>query len=271
MASTYVWLRGLLLRQDAEHDYYCRTYQAHSLLGRVGYLFMYLAPGIVGFVAINIEPVYSWLREASGLQDRWLQYAMFIVVTYLWHIAWPFVALMWLDKLSFGGALRFLGLNRVDWTGVLVVMPLVLFVPYTLLSIPYFYWVIGPLEAWLWTVPVFQMPEYSIFKAGLYDFPALALLFLFLGNFLGEELYYRGYLMKKTAFLGKHNWWVSSMLFAVYHFWQVPQTWPLILPAVIFGLMMVWRKDLYVVIGLHFLLNLVWLPLMYGGFVPPPA
>jgi membrane protease YdiL (CAAX protease family) len=33
--------------------------------------------------------------------------------------------------------------------------------------------------------------------------------FLFIGNFLGEELYFRGYLMKKIAFLGNSAWIVK--------------------------------------------------------------
>ncbi len=99
------------------------------------------------------------------------------------------------------------------------------------------------------------MPDYSIFKGDLYDFPVM-LLFLFIGNFLGEELYYRGYLMKKCSFLGQHTWWITSILFALYHLWQIPETWPSILPVLIFGFMMMLRKDIYVVIILHIFLNL---------------
>ena len=46
----------------------------------------------------------------------------------------------------------------------------------------------------------------------------------FVGNFLGEELYFRGYLMKKTAFLGGWNWVFNSVAFSLYHLWQAPQT-----------------------------------------------
>jgi hypothetical protein len=82
----------------------------------------------------------------------------------------------------------------------------------------------------------------------------------FIGNFVGEELYFRGYLMKKTSFLGGWNWAVNSALFVVYHLWQIPQTWPLIGIGLIFGFYMQWRKDFWSVVVLHLLINLAWGP-----------
>jgi membrane protease YdiL (CAAX protease family) len=76
------------------------------------------------------------------------------------------------------------------------------------------------LETWLNRVEVFRAPRYSIFQDvpdNIYSFPPSALLLLLLGNLGGEEPHFRSYLMKKTAFLGKMNWAVSSMLFALYH------------------------------------------------------
>jgi membrane protease YdiL (CAAX protease family) len=108
-------------------------------------------------------------------------------------------------------------------------------------------------------VPLFRIPSYSIFQdtsENIYSFPPVALLFLGVGNFLGEELYFRGYLMKKSAFLGKMNWIVNSVLFALYHLWQVQQTWPMIGLALPFGLLMALRKDLYVLIAFHFFANM---------------
>jgi len=77
--------------------------------------------------------------------------------------------------------------------------------------------------------PPLSHPAWSIFggdPSGLYAFPPFALLLLFIGNFLGEELYFRGYLMKKSSFLGRANWFINPFLFALYHLWQIPMTWP---------------------------------------------
>jgi hypothetical protein len=57
--------------------------------------------------------------------------------------------------------------------------------------------------------------------------------------------------MKKSAFLGKLNWIVNSGLFALYHLWQVQQTWPMIGLVLAFGLLMALRKDLYVLVAFH--------------------
>jgi membrane protease YdiL (CAAX protease family) len=62
--------------------------------------------------------------------------------------------------------------------------------------------------------------------------------------------------MKKSAFLGKLNWIVNSVLFALYHLWQVQQTWPLIWLVLAFGLLMALRKDLYILIAFHFMVNM---------------
>ena len=88
-------------------------------------------------------------------------------------------------------------------------------------------------------------------------------MFLFIGNFLGEELYFRGYLMKKSSFLGRANWFVNPLLFALYHLWQIPQTWPLIGLVLAFGLLMRMRKDLYVLVAFHLFVNM-WLT--YGEY-----
>jgi len=170
----------------------------------------------------------------------------------------PFLALKYVDKLSLSEILAFLGLNRIDRRGLFLVLP-VYFVLFALVSLPYFKFVAPVIEGWIKSVPIFRIPGYSIFQEtpeAMYGFPAIALLFLAIGNFFGEEIYFRGYLMKKSAFLGTLNWVVNSLLFGLYHFWQVQQTWPMLGLVLAFGLLMALRKDLYVLIMFHFLANM---------------
>ncbi len=261
-----VHLQRFFVREDPVYDAFAEKHQATTTTSRLTYLLLHLLPGIFAVIVLNIPAVYYPIRDAIGLPDRTFQYLLFIGVTYVWHMGLPFLILKTVDKLSFRESLAFLGLNRIDWKGVVVVLPVIMVV-YTVVSIPWFLWPYLPLEQWLSAVPIFQMPDYSIFAGDFYAFPPLWLAFLFIGNFLGEEVYYRGYLMKKTAFLGRHNWWVTSALFALYHLWQVEQTWPLFLPALIFGAVMVLRKDIYVVIVLHVVLNLWWVNFMDASFV----
>ena len=139
-------------------------------------------------------------------------------------------------------------------------------VGFAIVSVPYMQFVWSPLHRVCQAVPLFHIPAWSIFggdSRGLYAFPPFALLLLFIGNFLGEELYFRGYLMKKSSLLGRANWFINPFLFALYHLWQIPMTWPLVGLVFAFGLLMWMRKDLYVLIAFHLFVNM-WL--MYGEY-----
>jgi hypothetical protein len=254
------WINRFFVRQDAMYDHYTANYQAQSLGAKTFYLVMYLLPGILVWTFINIEPVYRAELRLTGVPGRYLQYGWLIFITFFWHMLLPLLILRCSDKLTWKQCLEFLSLNRVDLRGLFVVLPVYCLL-FALVALPYMQWLWNPLERWLWAVPAFQMPSYTIFKGGpggLYDFPPVALLLLFIGNFLGEELYFRGYLMKKTAFLGNATWLINSTLFAIYHFWQVPQTWPLAGMVLTIGLLMQLRKNLYVLIAFHFFINM-WL------------
>ena len=259
------WLRRFFVREDSLYDHYAAIGQPNSRSAKVFYLLMHLLPGVLGWALINVNSIYQAQLRLTGLPGRSLQYAWLIVVACGWHMVLPVLLLHFKDKLSWKETWEFLGLNRVDPHGLFLVLP-VYCALFALAALPYMHWIWSPLEKWLQSVPAFHMPEYTIFKGGpegLYSFPPIALLFLFIGNFLGEELYFRAYLMKKIAFLGNAAWIVNSMLFAIYHFWQIPQTWPLVGLVLAIGLLMQLRKDLYVLVAFHLFINM-WLT--YGAY-----
>lgn len=254
------WLQRFFVREDPTYDRYAATCQAKSSAARLFYLLMYLLPGILVYVAINVGSVYRAELRYIAVSGKNLQFGWVMLITFGWHMFTPFLFLRFADKLTFRQSLEFLGLNRIDLRGLFLVLP-VYCAGFAIVSLPYMSFLWNPISAWLRTIPAFQIPAYSIFQGGpdgLYSFPPVALLFLFIGNFLGEELYFRGYLLKKTAFLGGAVWIVNSLLFAVYHFWQVPQTWPLLGLVLALGLLMRLRKDLYLLIAFHFFINM-WL------------
>lgn len=251
-------IKKFVIREDKVHDDFEEKYQAKTTFAKWFYIFMALAPGILAFILLNINSVYYASLELTGWSGMFFQGFMMFFVTYFWHIVLPLLMLRYNDKLTFRESLAFLGLNRFDKRGFFVVMPII-FVIFAFMMLPYYSYIAIPLRELVRSFEFFTMPEYSIFLGGpngLYSFPITALILLLIGNFFGEEIYYRGYLMKKTAFLGHWNWMISSLLFGFYHFWQAEQTWPMFIPVAIFGLMMVWRKDIYVLIGLHALLNI---------------
>jgi hypothetical protein len=251
------------VRDDAVYDRYASICQAKSTLAKVIYLVLYLLPGILAYVLLFIGPVFRAQLHLTGLSPRNLQYAWLLIVAVGWHMFVPFFFLRRIDKLSLRQSFEFLGLNRIDWRGLLLVLP-VYCAAFALVSLLYMTFLWPPLFHWLQAVPAFRPPSYSIFQGpdvpggNLYSFSPFALAFLFIGNFLGEELYFRGYLMKKTAFLGRANWIVNSLLFGMYHLWQVPPTWASIGLILAFGLLMSLRKDLWVLVVFHLFVNM-WL------------
>ena len=76
---------------------------------------------------------------------------------------------------------------------------------FTAVSLPYMKYIFPPLTDWVASIPGLNPPEYSIFRnpSGVYSLlPAWFVGLGLIGNFLCEELYFHGYLMKKIGFLG---------------------------------------------------------------------
>jgi len=258
-------LKRFFVREDPTYDRWERACQPKSAFGKGAYLALYFLPGLLAAVVINVPAVFFAELRITHLSPRYLQFGWLLIITLGWHLLSPFIFLRLFDRLTIRESLSFLGLNRIDLKGLFVVLP-VFCCGVALVSVPYMQFVWAPLTALVQSIPLFHVPRWSIFggdPAGLYAFPPLALALLFIGNFLGEELYYRGYLMKKSSFLGRANWFINPFLFALYHLWQIPFTWPLIGLVFAFGLLMWLRKDLYVLIAFHFFFNM-WLT--YGEY-----
>ena len=233
-----------------------------QLTRRIFYLASYLIPGIIAYCLVNLEPVLSLGARLFGTTGDMYQYCLFVIFTFGWHIIYPIVMLRFVDGLQWHQIPRYLRLDKFSLKEVCLVAPLA-FLVFTLLATPYMLYVYEPVRFWLETIPVFQIPEHSIFGSyeRFYGAPMYLMSLMMIGNFVGEEVYFRGYLMRKTEFLGVHNWWISSVLFSIYHFWQIPQTWPLMIPVLAFGLLMQWRQNLYTLIVFHFLFNVAWYPI----------
>jgi hypothetical protein len=177
------WLRRFFVRDDAVYVTFEAHYQAKTTLSKAIYLFLYLLPGIVAFVCINVEPVFRAEMALTGLSARYLQYAWVLAITFGWHMFVPFLVLRYVDKLSLRESIAFVGLNRVDWRGIFLVLPVYFFL-FVLISVPYQKFVAPIIENWTQAVPLFRIPSYSIFQdtpENMYSFPPVALLILGIG------------------------------------------------------------------------------------------
>ena len=237
-------VKRFFVREDDRFDHWSSQYQATTLTSRLSYLGLHLLPGILAFLLINVSEIYQPVVAATGISGPLLQGVYLAIFSCLWHLLWPLFSLRWHDKLTIRESLEFLGLGHFDGRGVVLVMPLVL-VAFVIFTLPYVILFYPPIKAWLDSIPLLKIPPYSIFQEGrIFQLPAILLVILAIGNYVGEEVYYRGSLLKKIGFLGSWAWVVNSILFGLYHIWQAPETWPIVPSALFFGLLMRWRKKM---------------------------
>ena len=115
------WLQRFFLREDPTYDRYAATCQATSWAAKFFYLLMYLLPGILVYVAINVGSVYRAELRLTGVSGKNLQFGWVMLITFGWHMLTPFLFLRFADKLTFRQSLEFLGLNRIDLRGLFLV------------------------------------------------------------------------------------------------------------------------------------------------------
>ena len=242
-----------LVRSDPKYDGYVASHQARTPREKWAAIGLHLLPGAFGLFSIKL--LVPLLHDWTGLAHHWLQLITLGSMAIFWELTMPFV---WLrrDGLSFRESLEFLGFGSWDWKGLLVVTPLLLVVM-AAVGFPYLTWAYEPVRQWLDQWGVIHMPEWHILYYGYYNFPILPLILVIIGNFIGEEVYFRGYLLKKLGFLGSRAWLASNFLFCFYHLWQAPVNWAYlpIFFLVPFGQAMAWRKSIWVTIAIHLALN----------------
>ena len=246
-------VRNFFVRDDPEYDAFVDQYQAKTWGEKVFFILIHLVPGLLGYLAIHYLRLP--LMDLTGLPSKDVQWLVILVLGIGWMIGLPVFFLMRVDKLSFREALRFLGFGKVDWRGILLVMP-VLTILILIPAAPFVKYVHPVLFEKLNAIPALNIPDWHITHE-FYKFPLSQLVVVLIANYLGEEIYFRGYLMKKIGFFGAWTWLASNVLFELYHIHQAPNNWPYVLIAFLlpFGMLMQWRKSIYPVIAFHVIVN----------------
>lgn len=249
-------LAGFFVRNDPEYDRFLQEHQAKSP-AKIGlYLLLGVLPGLLSY--LFIFPLREPLMELTGLSSRYIQFIVLVVMTCGWHIFLPFLMLKFVDKLSFKQSLVYLGFSKLDPKGLSVILPIIT-VLFTALSLPYMKYIFPPLSSFLDGIPWLHMGDWHIYHQGYYDFPLPLLLIGLIGNFVGEEIYFRGYLLRKVGAL-RWNWLIVSVLFQFYHMWQAPLNWAFIPLAVIIPceILVRLRKNIYGAVLFHVYINTLW-------------
>ncbi|SMF88891.1 hypothetical protein SAMN05661091_4442 [Paenibacillus uliginis N3/975] len=253
------WTRKIaafFVKSDPEYESFIHQHEAKSRKEILLYLSYAVLPGLL--VYLLIYPLRPLLMSLTGLSSHYVQFLVLAIMASGWHILFPLFMLKFVDKLTFKQSLVYLGFRKWDTRGLLVILPIIT-VLFTLLSLPYMKWIFPPLSTFLDQMPVFHMGEWHIYRQGYYDFPWPLLVIGLIGNFIGEEIYFRGYLLKKIGRL-RYDWLILSVLFQFYHMWQAPINWAFIPLAVIIPceILVKLRKNLYGAILFHVYINTVW-------------
>lgn len=72
-----------------------------------------------------------------------------------------------------------------------------------------------------------------------------------------EELYFRGYLLPRIAYLKGFAPLINALLFALYHFWQPYALFTVTLFALPLAYAVWWKRNVYLPIIVHCLTNLI--------------
>ncbi len=249
-------LAALLVRSDPDYDKFLREHEAKNFRQLVLYLSLAVLPGFLAYLLVY--PLRSTLMSLTGLSSHYVQFLVLAVMASGWHILFPFFMLRFVDKLTFRQSLRYLGFGKPDVKGLLLVLPAITIL-FTVLSLPYMKYVFPPLSGFFNSIPALHMGEWHIYNQGYYDFPWSLLVIGLIGNFVGEEIYFRGYLLRKAGSL-RFDWLIISVLFQFYHMWQAPLNWAFIPLAVVIPceILVKLRKNIYVSILFHIFINTLW-------------
>lgn len=251
-------MKNLFNKQNCKYQDYCQELEAKNAAQKSLVILNYLLPGVVIALLINVKSIHDFFVNTFQLSSESYQFGLLIALTFGWHMAYPLYMLKIKRGYSWKDTMEALSLDRFSLKGIFFVTPL-FFAIVLLFSIPYMGLLFPSIHTFLQSINLIAIPEHSIFHnyQTIYQFAPWQLGLLFIGNIVGEEIYFRGYLMKKSSFLKKHNWWIHSILFTIYHLWQMPMTYALGAISLSFGIYMLWRKNIYELMTLHILINLI--------------
>ncbi len=227
-------------------------------------LLLYFIPGTVYYL-FNSLFARAIARTFNG--DLWViqvYIASFVLCGLMLLITWLYLRIV--EKLSFRQMIGELGLNRFSWKNML--LAILVTIPFALFFI--LFWkpfVLEPGSRLLDGIPVFHIPEWHWQKIGIKSametLPKTvflpAMITLLIANHLGEEIFFRGFLFKRTEpFFGKWTFIAAGLLFILHHTFQASRTYPAFPIGIFVTGYYAWRRDIYGCILIHLIFNIVF-------------
>jgi hypothetical protein len=186
--------------------------------------------------------------------------AFFIAVA-LVIIPWELGFILWAGRRAGGGLLAAIGfrqpLARRSWVTVfpaVFAVSLIGFLTFSLLEPTILDTIFGWLPSWFVNlVPTDAVAAYSP-GAWTITLVVYALMNIFVGPGV-EEIYFRGYLLPRMSQMGKWAPFVNSALFSLYHFWSPWSLLTRIVGVTPFAYAVWWKRNIYLGMAVHMLLN----------------
>nr|MBI9109298.1 CPBP family intramembrane metalloprotease [Spirochaetales bacterium] len=207
------------------------------------------------------------MRESTTGGDLWvvqIYIVSFLLCGLMLLITWLY--LKYVEKLSFRVMISEIGLDRFSWKNmllaVLVTIPFALF--YKLLWQPLVW---EPGFKLLDSIRIFHIPDWHWQKIGIQSafesVPKRALIpaftTLLIANHLGEEIFFRGFLFKRSEpFFGKWTFIAAGLLFILHHTFQASRTYPAFPVGIFITGYYAWRRDVYGCIFIHLIGNVIF-------------
>lgn len=230
---------------------------ALSVKDKIWTIALYFIPGIVAtFVLLTFS---KGLSTSLGLSLWFTQILILIIFLFLFQIIIVILNGRFVDKLNLGTLVSSIGLKKTSIKNIFIA---ILWGGASVATLRLWVSSIGrPIYMYLQSLPWLAMPDWHYQMCEKPSYTAVQmtiLLIIMLGtNVFCEEVYFRGYLFRKTMFLGKWTWLANGLLFIAYHIPQIPITYAIFPVGLAVSGYFAWRKDIYGVMIVHLIINLL--------------
>jgi predicted Abi (CAAX) family protease len=214
--------------------------------GRVLVVALHLVSGLLAYALLRTAR--RPLQTAFGLSSAEAQIGVIMTGVMLLMGVGTFVLARVLDGLGPRETLRLTGATRLDGVGVVLAVVIWLAVLAVGAIVSYE----DDLRTLVERVDWLALPDWHFQRSdGFQDLaPALGA-FALAANLVCEELWFRGYLEDKLAFLGRLGWVVAGLLFTLYHVFEAPTVYPRFLGGLALAGLWALRRNLWPCILLH--------------------
>ena len=221
-------------------------WQPQAVVARSVAVALHLVPGLLAYGLLRAarEP----LQTSRGLSSAEAQIGVIMTGVMLLMGLGTFVFARQLDGLGPRETLRLTGAMHFDGVGAMLAVA----IWFVVLAVPSVLGYEDDLRALVEGVDWLALPSWHFQRTdGFRDLPLVLGGFALAANLLCEELWFRGYLQDKLAFLGGAGWVCAGLLFTIYHVFEAPIVYPSFLGGLALAGLWALRRNLWPCVVLH--------------------